>query len=169
MGVSGAGKTSVGLELASKLGIKFIDGDSFHSEINISKMKNGSPLSDEDREPWLIKIHSELVKDSPLHESTVLACSALKESYRKLLLKDVTNYLIVYLRADITLLKKRLSERKNHFFNPALLASQIATLEVPSENYIEMDSNCSICFIVEEIIQKIGAIHYTKTKCPPSS
>jgi gluconokinase len=152
MGVSGCGKTTIGLNLASRLKATFLDADSFHSDSNISKMKDGIPLTDEDRVPWLLRLNSELIKTALNKKNTVLACSALKDSYRKLLLKNVNNYLIIYLSADISMLQRRHSERRKHFFNPVLLSSQIAILEEPNENYIKLDSSKSSQDIVEEII-----------------
>jgi carbohydrate kinase (thermoresistant glucokinase family) len=158
MGVSGSGKTTIGLNFASSLDAIFLDADSFHSESNISKMKNGIPLTDDDREPWLLKLNSELIKATISKKNTVLACSALKDSYRKSLLSNVKSYLIIYLRADISLLERRQSERKNHFFNPKLLSSQMAILEEPKENFIELDASNSTQDIIEEIIDKLSLI-----------
>lgn len=155
MGVSGSGKTTIGLNLASRLDAIFLDADSFHSESNISKMANGIPLTDEDREPWLFKLNSKLIKSTVNSKNIVLACSALKDSYRKSLLSNIESYLIIYLKAEISLLERRQSERKNHFFNPNLLFSQIAILEEPKENFIELDASKSTKDIVEEIACKL--------------
>lgn len=155
MGVSGSGKTTIGLNLASRLDAIFLDADSFHSESNISKMANGIPLTDEDREPWLFKLNSKLIKSTMNSKNIVLACSALKDSYRKSLLSNIESYLIIYLKAEISLLERRQSERKNHFFNPNLLFSQIAILEEPKENFIELDASKSTKDIVEEIACKL--------------
>ncbi|WP_114662300.1 gluconokinase [Polynucleobacter necessarius] len=155
MGVSGCGKTTTGLNLASRLDAIFLDADSFHSESNLSKMAKGIPLTDEDREPWLAKLNSKLIKATMNSKNIVLACSALKDSYRKSLLSNIESYLIIYLKADISLLERRQSERKNHFFNPKLLFSQIAILEEPKENFIELDASKSTQDIVEEIFCKL--------------
>jgi len=155
MGVSGSGKTTVGLKLASMIGANFLDADIYHSKINISKMKNGISLNDEDRIPWLLKLNSELIKVNLTGETTFLACSALKNSYREILLKNIENYLIIFLRADISLLKTRHMYRKNHFFNPILLASQMAILEEPCKKCITLDASKPIQFILDEIKSRI--------------
>lgn len=155
MGVSCAGKTSVGLKLANTLGIYFMDADVFHCTANIEKMKNGTPLNDTDRKPWLNNLNKELLQAIANGKSVVLACSALKDSYRKRLLKNIQDYLIIYLKVDKNILKKRQNKRKNHFFNPSLLESQIEILEPPKEKFIELDSNASIHSILENILHKL--------------
>jgi len=155
MGVSCAGKTSVGLKLANSLGIYFIDADDYHCATNIEKMQNGTPLNDADRKPWLNNLNKELLKAIMNGKSIVLACSALKDSYRKRLLRNIQDYLIIYLRADTSILRKRQGKRKNHFFKPTLLESQIEILEPPKEKYIELDSNASIHSILENILHKL--------------
>lgn len=156
MGVSGAGKTTIGLDLANELSAFFLDADVFHSEANISKMKSGRPLSDADRWSWILALNNELVRLAHTRKNIVLACSALKESYRKSLFKDIHNYLIIYLQADIDILKKRHLERKNHFFNPSLLESQIEILEPPKDKFISLDTNQSRKAIIKEIISRIN-------------
>lgn len=152
MGVSGSGKTTIGLNLASCLNAIFLDADNFHSESNIIKMTNGIPLTDEDRWPWLLKLNTELIKATINNKNTVLACSALKDSYRQSLLNKIKDYLIIYLGADICTLERRQSDRKKHFFNPTLLSSQLAILEEPKKNYIKVDASKSTQEIIEEII-----------------
>jgi len=130
MGVTGSGKTTAGRKLAESLGWKYFDADDFHSAANVAKMKNGVPLNDEDRKPWLESlqrlIQERLANDQP----AVLACSALKESYRDVLIID-ERVKLVYLKGDYDLIKARLSARSNHYMNPALLESQFQTLEEP--------------------------------------
>jgi gluconokinase len=132
MGVTSAGKTTVGRILAKALGYRFYDADDFHPRANIDKMSRGIPLDDADRQPWLEALR-ELVRRC-LAESTdaVLACSALKEAYRRYLLID-PQVKLVYLKVDQDLIRERLLQRRGHFMNPALLESQFATLEEPKD------------------------------------
>jgi gluconokinase len=132
MGVSGSGKSTVGKKLAESLGWKYFDADDFHSKANVQKMKSGVPLTDADREPWLHELR-DLIKDC-LEKKTdaVLACSALKEIYRKHLLVN-DDVRLVYLKGDQDMIEDRLNRRRGHFMNPALLESQFATLEEPVE------------------------------------
>lgn len=135
MGVAGAGKTVVGKQLAVQLGWTFVEGDEFHSTDGRAKMRQGIPLTDEDREPWLrllrIKIE-ELIKEK---KNAVVACSALKQRYRDMLCvnKDVR---LAYLKVDRSILEQRLHSRQDHFFPAALLDSQLATWEVPQEAWV---------------------------------
>jgi len=128
MGVSGCGKTTVGKELSKALEIPFYDGDDFHSEANKEKMSRGQPLTDEDRKPWLESLANLLQGNT----SIILACSALKGSYREML-KIAPDVRFIYLKGSCNLIKKRLEERKGHFFNPHLLESQLANLEEPQD------------------------------------
>tara|TARA_Y100000768_G_scaffold388632_1_gene385745 strand:- start:2457 stop:2945 length:489 start_codon:yes stop_codon:yes gene_type:complete len=132
LGVSGCGKSTLGIALAEELGVNFIEGDSYHPQTNIIKMKDGIPLTDKDREPWLIKLSDMLLKHQP--EGAVIACSALKESYRKLLSRNITknNLLWVYLKCGLDQLKKRMNQR-DHFMPLSLLKSQMDTLEEPKK------------------------------------
>ena len=131
MGVSGSGKTTIGRALADTLHWGFSDADDFHSPANVEKMKNGVPLTDADREPWLrsMKVAIEQWKrDEPGH---VLACSALKASYREILGQNDPGVTFVYLHGGFDIICQRLKARKSHFFNPALLRSQFEALEPP--------------------------------------
>lgn len=133
MGVCGSGKTTLGRALAKRLGWEFLDADDFHSEENKRKMGSGISLTDEDRWPWLFSIQ-ERVKDSLIGKAdVVLACSALKQSYRDIILESGSDYLVVFLHGDKETLLKRLKTRDNHFMNPNLIDSQIKTLEEPSD------------------------------------
>jgi gluconokinase len=125
MGVAGCGKSTVGALLAKRLGATFIEADDFHSPENRAKMAAGVPLTDQDRTPWLQRLRQELVAGKGDH---VIACSALKAAYRKILAADR----IIYLKGSAALIAKRLAARKGHFFNPNLLESQLATLEEPA-------------------------------------
>jgi carbohydrate kinase (thermoresistant glucokinase family) len=125
MGVTGCGKTSVGIALAEALGIEFIDSDVLHSDSNKKKMSSGTPLTDSDREPWL----QEVSKTLQNHESVVVACSALKKSYRSTILAGAPTTKFVHLSGSQELIFARLSERSHHFMPIGLLDSQFETLE----------------------------------------
>ncbi len=157
MGVSGAGKTTVAFELASRLNATFLDADDFHSNDNLIKMNAGIPLTDSDRKPWLLALNSQLIKSISDKKSVILACSALKESYRDILFKEIPNFLIIYLHADKSLLVKRLAERKKHFFNPTLLSSQMRILEVPQKNCIIVNVKKDLKSTIKELTNKINS------------
>jgi carbohydrate kinase (thermoresistant glucokinase family) len=125
MGVTGCGKTTVGIALAEALGIEFIDSDVLHSEANKKKMSSGTPLTDSDREPWL----QEVSKALQSHDSVVIACSALKKSYRSTILAGAPTTKFVHLSGSQELIFARLSERSHHFMPIGLLDSQFQTLE----------------------------------------
>lgn len=128
MGVSGCGKTTIGKELSKALEIPFYDGDDFHSEANKEKMSRGHPLTDADRKPWLESLAVLLQEKT----SVILACSALKESYREVL-RVAPDVRFIYLKGPCNLIQERLEERQYHYFNPCLLESQFANLEEPQD------------------------------------
>lgn len=128
MGVSGCGKSTIGQMLAARLGYPFLDADEFHPPQNVAKMAAGSPLTDEDRRPWLERLNSELKNNN----NAVLACSALKEVYRSILSGGLTDCRLVHLRGEIELIRARLAERKHRYMPASLLESQFATLEAPA-------------------------------------
>lgn len=132
MGVSGAGKTTVGRLLASNLGWRYFDADDFHSTESVEKMRAGVALDDRDRQPWLESLRSLLREHLTNGESAILACSALKESYREKLKID-ERVKLVYLRGDFKLVEQRLSTRPEHYMSASLLQSQFATLEEPTD------------------------------------
>jgi gluconokinase len=132
MGVTGSGKTTVGKLLAQRLGWLYLDADSFHPPENIWKMQRGVPLTDEDREPWLAAIHAELLKCAAKNQDAVLACSALKQSYRETLAAGV-DLRICYLRGTYREISARLKSRTGHFAGEAILAGQFADLEEPRD------------------------------------
>jgi len=131
MGVSGAGKTTIGRALAVELGWPFVEGDSVHPARNVEKMHAGIPLTDADREPWLDALHAIIARAVDRREHTIVACSALKARYRDRLRAGLRTVRFVYLRADPATLRRRLAERPSHFFNPTLLPSQFEALEEP--------------------------------------
>jgi gluconokinase len=130
-GVSGSGKTTVGESLARRLAWPFTDGDSLHPAASIAKMRVGVPLTDEDRWPWLAAVAAVIDERIAAGQSAVVACSALKRSYRDLLLAGRPAVRMVFLDVDRDLLAARLAARHGHFFRADLLASQLADLENP--------------------------------------
>jgi gluconokinase len=132
MGVSGSGKTTAGERLALELGWPFRDADSFHSAANVAKMSAGTPLTDDDRWPWLAAIAAWIDEGRTLAEPRVVSCSALKRAYRRVLLDGRPDVRLVYLQGDIELIAARMGRRRDHFMPPALLESQFVTLEPPT-------------------------------------
>lgn len=130
MGVSGSGKSTIGKLLSSELNLPFFDGDDFHSESNILKMKSGHPLTDDDRKGWLETLHR-LANTESSKNGAVIVSSALKESYRSILSKDISNLKWVYLKGSLKLIKERLESRDHQFMPPSLLQSQFEALEEP--------------------------------------
>ncbi|WP_269915481.1 gluconokinase [Acinetobacter sp. HY1485] len=156
MGVCGTGKTLIGELLSEQLNCEFIDGDTYHSAENKNKMSQGIPLTDEDRFPWLQTIRKAIENKQKLGETAVFTCSSLKQAYRDILRGNDKNVRFVYLKGSYQLLKQRLAERKDHFFDPALLQTQLDTLEEPSANEaIFIDIRFTPQQIVEQIIQKL--------------
>ena len=153
MGVSGCGKTTVGAKLAANLGWIFQEGDALHPQKNIEKMSCGAPLSDIDRKPWLHSISQWIDSRCQSGTNGVISCSALKKSYRHVLTKNQNNIRLVYLQGTKELLLKRLAERTDHFMPPALLTSQLLTLEEPGadENTLVLTINQSPADIVSSI------------------
>ena len=155
-GVSGAGKTTIGQLLAEELGWRFYEADDFHSQANIDKMRQGVPLTDEDRWPWLKNLR-ELIKRCPAaSENAVLACSGLKEAYRRGLQVNA-DVKLVFLRGDYELIANQLRQRRGHFMNPALLQSQFADLEEPQpgEGAVVIELGRNPRELVQEIKSKL--------------
>lgn len=132
MGVTGAGKTTVGQQLAETLGWRFHDADDFHPPANKAKMHAGIPLTDDDRWPWLRALRSVIEQSLADDAPAVVTCSALKRAYRDVLSGGLSGVQYVHLTGDARVLAERLASRRGHFMNPALLESQIATLEPPA-------------------------------------
>ena len=133
MGVTGTGKSTVGALFAKKSGAAFFEGDDFHSLENIEKMRNGLPLTDADRAPWLAALRDIIVQALATNTFTVLTCSALKASYRETLAAGDPRVQFVHLTGSPEVIAARLQNRPGHFMPPALLSSQLATLEPPTE------------------------------------
>lgn len=149
MGVAGSGKTTVGRELARCLPAPFLDADDFHPPENRRKISEGIPLTDEDRLPWLRAIIAALT-DLPVGPA-VLACSALRQSYRDLFRQAFPDMTTVWLTGPSHIIAERLQNRRDHFAGPALLSSQLATLEAPSDALI-VDISLPIAEQIERII-----------------
>ncbi|HZS18640.1 MAG TPA: gluconokinase [Candidatus Udaeobacter sp.] len=151
-GVSGAGKTTIGKLLAKDLGWQFYEADDFHSRASLEKMRNGHPLSDEDRGPWLERLRRQIARSLDASENAVVACSALKRRYReKLRVSDDVKF--VFLRGDYAVVEKQLRGRTRHFMNPELLKSQFADLEEPQldEDAVTIQLGRTPEALVEEI------------------
>jgi gluconokinase len=132
MGVTGVGKTTIGSELARRLNCAFEDADSYHSAANIEKMAHGIPLTDADRIPWLEAMRAMLGRHAAEGLSVVLACSALRQSYRDILGKGL-NVSWIYLKASAEVIRQRIEHRHGHFAKEDLLRSQFETLEEPKD------------------------------------
>lgn len=132
MGVSGSGKTTIGRLLAREIGWSFHEGDELHSEENISRMRRGVALTDEDRLPWLQALRKLIQGALERGENAVIACSALKASYRRML-RVSDDVVFVYLKAEASLVQQRLQRRAGHFMSPDLLQSQFDVLEEPED------------------------------------
>lgn len=131
MGVSGCGKSTVGAALAQRVGWRHLDADDFHPQHNVDKMRAGTPLTDADRMPWLERLRDELDRRAAVGDPVVLACSALRRSYRDVLCRSACAVGFVHLEAEREELAERLAGRNGHFFPAALIDSQLATLETP--------------------------------------
>lgn len=150
MGVAGAGKTTVGAALARRLGFRFIDADDHHPEQNVAKMAAGIALQDEDRWPWLERLNGILVESCNI----VLACSALKASYRARLLAGVSEAKVVYLHGSFELIAARLAGRRHRYMPASLLESQFAALEPPREA-IAIDAAADPARCVDAIVSAL--------------
>jgi gluconokinase len=159
MGVSGSGKTMIGTLLAERMGAVFADGDDYHPLANKLKMAAGQPLNDQDRQPWL-EVLNRLLRDWFAEgKSGVLACSALKASYRATLQAGMPKGAVsfVVLEASKEMLAARLAERKHEFMNPGLLDSQLATLEMPNDA-VRIENDRAPEEIVSQILVQISSV-----------
>jgi gluconokinase len=154
MGVSGAGKTTVGHLLAEELGAEFVEGDAYHPPANIEKMRRGMPLDDADRWPWLQALSAEIDRWLAADRTVVLACSALKQRYRDVLARGRPGVRFVHLEGDQALIQRRLDGRQGHYMPAVLLDSQFATLERPADA-ITVDVTGAPAAIAAEIVQAL--------------
>lgn len=154
MGVAGTGKTTVATALAARLDWTFAEGDAFHPEANVAKMAAGVPLTDEDRWPWLDQIVAWTTQQDAAGHDTVIACSALRRSYRDRLRAAPGATVFVHLVGDPELLARRMGARKGHFMPPSLLPSQLATLEPlgPDEPGVQVDVDADVPTIVARAV-----------------
>jgi gluconokinase len=154
MGTTGSGKTTIGSLLAERLGWQFADADDFHPAVNVEKMKHGIPLTDADRLPWLAILRDKIIEWNATHRNFILACSALKQTYRDEL-RVSSDVRFVYLKGSYELFSQRVLARKGHFAKQDLLASQFADLEEPTDA-ITADARESPEEMVAEISQRLG-------------
>ena len=158
MGVSGCGKSTIAARLAARLGWQLAEADEFHSSANVAKMRGGTPLTDDDRWPWLEAIGLWIDAAGAAGRPGVVACSALKRSYRDVLIGPRKNVRLVYLKGGYGLIAQRLAARRGHYMPLALLRSQFSTLEepVPDEHAIVVDIDADPEDIVAKILAALG-------------
>jgi len=154
MGVSGAGKSTIGKGLAMKLGWPFYEGDDFHPAENIQKMSQGIPLTEEDRESWGEIVKNKLLSAAKVNENAIFSISALSQAYRKRVFEDIQDLKLIHLKGDFELVFKRLDARKDHYMKNNLLKSQFEALEVPAEA-LGLDISEPPEILVEKISQFI--------------
>ena len=152
MGVCGCGKTTVGRALAHRLQVEFLDADDFHPPANVAKMAAGVALTDDDRGPWLDRLAAEMREREAQGRGAVVACSALKEAYRRRLERGADDVRVVYLKGDAAIIAPRLESRSGHFMPAGLLASQFAALEEPRDAIV-----VDIRHAPEEQVRQIAA------------
>ena len=152
MGVAGSGKTTIGRMLADALGWDFHDADDLHSEANKRKMHSGMALTDDDRAPWLLAVMNLIQSIISSGKNAVVACSALKQSYRDAIVVDPNLVKFIYLKGSSELIASRIQNRIGHFMNPALLQSQFDALEEPRDAIV-----VDIAATPEEIVRAIRA------------
>ncbi len=158
-GVAGSGKTTIGGLLAARLGWSFADGDALHSEANIAKMAAGHPLTDADRQPWLAAIAAWMDQRIGSGEPAVMACSALKRSYRNQLLGGRPSAAMAFLLIDRDVVARRLAARQGHFVDPRLMDSQFTALELPGPDeraVVPVPETGSAEEITQEIVIRLG-------------
>ncbi len=157
MGVSGSGKTTVAAGVAERLGWQLLEGDKFHPPANVAKMQAGTPLTDEDRWPWLAALAARIDELRAEGRSAVVACSALKRAYREILIGNRPDVVLLYLHGTKRVIAARMGARKGHFMPAALLDSQMATLEEPGsdESPVVIDIDGPADAVVEAALDAI--------------
>ncbi len=168
MGVSGSGKTTIGELLAERMGAVFADADDYHPAANKQKMATGTPLTDEDRAPWLATLNGVLRGWFAEGRSGVLACSALKAVYRETLAAEMPQGAVRFCLLEVprALLEQRLQARQHEYMSPKLLESQLATLEPPSDALVVVNDRPEDA-VVTEIVAEIGTVAVTDPRCVP--
>lgn len=158
MGVCGSGKTTVAGIVADRLGLTVAEADDFHSEHNVAKMASGQPLTDEDRQPWLESIRNWMVDHAEKGEIGIITCSALKRSYRDILRECPAPVIFIHLDGERELISRRLAARSDHFMPPALLDSQLETLEPlgEDENGVVLEITNTPQQLADEIMDILG-------------
>jgi ribose 5-phosphate isomerase A len=159
MGISGAGKSTIAQELAARLGWAFEEGDMLHPEANVAKMHAGIPLTDADRQPWLERVSAWIDGQRAKKQPGIITCSALKRSYRQIIIGDRPEVRLIYLRGGRDVIAEHLAGRRGHFMPAGLLQSQIDTLEepTPDEDPLTVDVGPSADQVADEIIRLLGA------------
>ena len=154
MGVAGSGKSTVGELLSARLGLKFLEGDAFHPAANVARMRNGQALADADRRPWLRRL-ADTLANIPSNEGAVLACSALKRSYRDILRQGCPRLQIIFLDGGRETIRARMHQRREHFMPPELASSQFETLQAPGKDewHVVIDIDQPVENIVREAVQ----------------
>ena len=155
MGVAGSGKTTIGRLLAEDLGWKYFEADDFHPPGNIDKMARGIPLDDQDRAPWLAAIRARLDACLAAGENAVFTCSALKESYRRVLTVGAPRVSLIFLSGDYETIMARVGQRSNHYMKADMVRSQFDALEVPVDALI-LDIRESPANLVAEIKRRLA-------------
>ncbi len=156
-GVSGAGKTTVGRRLAERTGAAFAEGDDFHPPANVEKMRSGTPLTDADREPWLAALAEQIDAWRAAGQAGLMTCSALKRAYRERLARGRPEVVLVLLEVGREELEARLRRRRDHYMPPALLDSQLATLEPPGpdERVLRVEASGTPQEVVERVLHRL--------------
>ncbi len=149
MGVAGSGKSTVAADLAARCGARFVDADDLHSDANVAKMASGSPLTDDDRGPWLASVHEAIRTE----QAVVVACSALKRSYRDAL-RAAGDLAFVHLTIDRDEATRRVGARTEHFMGAAMVDSQFVALEAPADDesdVVSVDASAELTSVVDRV------------------
>jgi len=155
MGVTASGKSTIGRRSAARLGWPFYDADDFHPPANVAKMSRGEPLTDDDRTPWLEALHRLMADHEQAGRHAIVACSALKASYRAVLERGLASVRFVYLKGDPEVLQARLDHRKGHFMPKTMLPSQLAALEEPKDA-LTLDASRPPQELVERVAEYVA-------------
>ncbi|MDQ0736692.1 gluconokinase [Arthrobacter agilis] len=168
MGISGSGKTTIATRLAEQLGWIFAEADDFHPAANIARMSSGTPLTDEDRRPWLESLRDWMTAQARAGRSTVVTCSALRRSYRDVLTQAEGSVRFVHLLGDTGLILERMKTRSGHFMPESLLPSQVSTLEPlqPDEQGIRIENTGTPDAVTAAVIDRLRLRHGHSSSLP---